>query len=207
MTLRYSAWAAQAGDTYVDDVVFRDEDLRHIRIEGREFERVTLSRVSLNCSVFSEMHLQDVLIEECDLTRASFERCAFSRVTFRECRLDGVEFAATMTSDLLFERSSLKNSSFRFERLGALFNECNLQEADFTEADLSGSRMTGCELRAAQMFKANTQGLDLRTNNVSGIQSIDHLKGAIVDSYQLLDLATAMAKRIGIVVEEALPPD
>ena len=52
---------------------------------------------------------------------------------------------------------ALKLKKYRFEN-------CNLQEADFTDADLSGSVFTNCDLLRTTFYNTNLEKADFTTS-------------------------------------------
>ena len=72
------------------------------------------------------------------------------------------------------------------------------------ESDLSQLCFSDCELGDAELFNVDRQGSDLRDNELAGLRGVGCLRGATVDSLQLLELGPALAAHVGLDVEEAV---
>src|SRR5580693_5859697 len=149
-------------------------------------------RVRFDSAAFAEA--------ECSWTDAWFSGCvlagvqAFSsvlrRVTLRGCKLDSVNFRECKLTDVLFE-------------------DCVLRDADFGGAKLTRVRFPGCTLGDADFTKVTCTDVDLRGatlggDGVAGIRAgYDSLRGARIDTLQLMTLAPLLAHHLGIAVEDA----
>ena len=68
-----------------------------------------------------------------------------------------------------------------------IFNTLSIKNIYFDEADLS----------LTQIFKTSFKDIDLSNSTIEGISiSLEDIKGAIIDSYQLNDLAFLLGVKI-----------
>lgn len=56
------------------------------------------------------------------------------------------------------------SSFFKLKMKSTRFENCNLQEADFTQSDLSGSVFENCDLQKAIFDNTNLERVDFRTS-------------------------------------------
>ena len=87
----------------------------------------------------------------------------------------------------------------RFARCTAVrFEKCDLRNADFQGADLSGVLFVKCNLSDAQFSATTLKGTDLRGSTIENLRvGIKELPGAIVDPFQ----AAYIAGVLGLVVK------
>jgi len=84
-----------------------------------------------------------------------------------------------------------------------------LRDADFGGAKLTRVRFPGCTLSDADFTKVTCTDVDLRGaalggDGTAGIRAgYDSLRGARIDTLQLMTLAPLLAHHLGIAVEEA----
>ncbi|MFP8902694.1 pentapeptide repeat-containing protein [Streptomyces atacamensis] len=106
------------------------------------------------------------------------------RVTFFNCKFDSVNLRAARLRDVCFV-------------------DCLLRDVDFGEAALEGVAFPGSVLDGVRLEKARLARVDLRGAAGLGITAgHDSLRGAIVGAAQLLDLAPALARALGIEVRD-----
>ena len=85
----------------------------------------------------------------------------------------------------------------------AVFEDCVLDEADFYQADLTGTIFSGCVLNAAQFQGTKLLKTDFRSSKIEGIK-VDpmSIKGAIIDPAQAIDLVHMLGVTITPVNSE-----
>nr|WP_238420762.1 pentapeptide repeat-containing protein [Streptomyces taklimakanensis] len=109
---------------------------------------------------------------------------ALRRVTFFNCKFDSVNVRAATLRDVHFV-------------------DCLLRDVDLAEARLDGVTFPGSTLDGVRFDGARMKGVDLRGAVALGVASgHGSLRGAIVDGAQLLDLAPALARELGIEVRD-----
>jgi uncharacterized protein YjbI with pentapeptide repeats len=79
-----------------------------------------------------------------------------------------------------------------------LFLRCSLREAEFTGCQLAGSLFSECDLSLAAFGPGGYRGCDLRGNDLSAVTGAHHLKRAVIDRAQLLQLAQALAAELDV---------
>jgi uncharacterized protein YjbI with pentapeptide repeats len=169
---------------------------------GVAFDGGRMRRARLSDVWFGESRMVAFDLAETSLTDVWFSGCVFAgvqafslvsrRVTFRDCKLDSVNFRECKLTDVLFE-------------------DCVLRDVDFAGAKLTRVRFPGCTLSGADFTKVSCTDVDLRGARLGaggerdgGIRAgYDSLRGARIDSLQLMTLAPLLARHLGISVEDA----
>jgi uncharacterized protein YjbI with pentapeptide repeats len=105
------------------------------------------------------------------------------RVTFRDCKLDSVNFRSGTFSDVRFEN-------------------CLLRDTQFGGATLLRVSFGGCTLIRADFARVSCTDVDLRGAALGITAGYESLRGATIDSVQLVALAPLLAGHLGITVAD-----
>ncbi|RJO78390.1 pentapeptide repeat-containing protein [Nocardia panacis] len=171
----------------------------HARFSESVFTDVALERGSLRYARFSDVWLRDVRWVGTDVSDTGWQDvemligalagvdaggAGLRRVRFEGCKFESVNFRAAVLREVEFVDCVLRNTDFGQAKLTKVgFAGSSLDEIDFTGATLSEVDLRGT-----------------RTLRVAG--SLEALRGATVSPAQLMDLAAAFARQIGLVVAE-----
>ncbi|MER7750963.1 pentapeptide repeat-containing protein [Kitasatospora sp. NPDC097643] len=163
------------------------------------FTGVALSGVKLRQARFNEVWVQAGRWVACDLSDTEWQDAAFSggvlagvaahgsalrRVVFRGCKLEAVNLRAAVLRDVVFE-------------------DCLLRDVDFGEAKLTGVSFPGSTLEEVRLRGATLSKVDLRDAARLGLpDGHQGLRGAVINSTQLLELAPQFAHALGITVQD-----
>lgn len=149
----------------------------------------------------------DVRFENCDL--AGFvlqEEVSLRRVEFVGCRMTGAVFAGAHLRDVTFSSCALDDANLRMiDAQDVTFEDCNLVEADMHAAKLSKVVIARCDLRGIEVSKSVMSEVDLRTSRLEDIKGADALRGATIDSVQVIALARSLAAALGLTVIDEDP--
>ena len=135
----------------------------------------------------AETGWQDVTLAGCALAGVQAFSASMRRVTFRDCKLDSVNFRSATLTDVRFE-------------------DCLLRDAEFGGAKLLRVSFGGCTLARADFTKVSCTEVDLRGAALGITAGYESLRGATIDSVQLIALAPLLARHLGITVIDALLP-
>jgi uncharacterized protein YjbI with pentapeptide repeats len=151
------------------------------------------------------------------LEGASFLHCRFRSVeadvarwrgisaqatSFHSSRMTGIQLNECELRDVLFDDTRLDLANLRMARLERVtFRDCSLTEADFADAELVSVRFERCSLRGATFRDARCRSTDLRGSSLDELDGAGGLAGATIDAVQLMELAPALARHIGLRVE------
>lgn len=171
-----------------------------VTFDGGWLRRSRLSEVWFGQTRFvaldaAESSLTDVWLDGCVLAGMQAFGLLMRRVTFRGCKLDSVNFRESTLTDVTFE-------------------DCVLRETDFSGGKLTRVRFPGCQLAGASLTSVTCDDVDFRGATLGGedasgtpapgIRSgYGSLRGARIDSLQLMTIAPLLADHLGITVEDA----
>ena len=187
------------GDTFVEAIASGVRIIESAFV-GAAFDGGRLRKARFSDVWFEQTRLVALDIAESSLTDVWFTGCVFAgvqsfssalrRVTFRGCKLDSVNFRDCTLTDVSFE-------------------DCVLRDADFGSARLTRVRFGGCTLTGTDFSRVTCKNVDLRSarlgsDDVPGIKAgYDSLRGARIDTLQLMTLAPFLASHLGITVTDA----
>ncbi|MGR5117946.1 pentapeptide repeat-containing protein [Vibrio astriarenae] len=185
----------------------------------QQFDKHTVKGETLLETVFEECEFID-----CDFSDAVFRRCRFVDCSFVSCNLSLVQFSLTQFLNIEFRQSKLvgvdwtkadwptfradpemrffecilNGSSFYGLTLQEIkFDQCQLVDVDFREADLSQAQMTECDLNEAQFMRTNLTGTDLTDSHSFTMSVLDNqLKGAQFSRLEALNLLESLGVKL-----------
>ena len=131
----------------------------------------------------AETGWQDVTLAGCALAGVQAFSASMRRVTFRDGKLDSVNFRSGTLTDVRFEN-------------------CLLSDAEFGGAKLRRVSFGGCTLARADFARSSCTKVDLRGAALGITAGYESLRGATVDSGQLVSLAPLLARHLGITVTD-----
>jgi uncharacterized protein YjbI with pentapeptide repeats len=172
----------KAYDVLIKESVLDGVDLRAKRLIG------------LTCT--------DVRFEECDLAGAVLDEARLTRVAFVRCRMTGTVLSGAALQDVQLTDCTAGMLALRMTSATYLsIADSSLVEADFYQASLELSRITGTDLSSADFTGARVPELELTGSTLHGIVGASGLRGAVITSEQLFGVAAALATELGITVQ------
>jgi uncharacterized protein YjbI with pentapeptide repeats len=166
-------------ESAVTDCVFAGTNLRRARLND-----LWASGTRFTGCTFAESSWLDSVLTGCSLAGVELYDAVLRRVTFRHCKLDSVNLRSTALHDVAFE-------------------DCVLRDVDFGQARLNGVTFPGSRLERARFGQATLKKTDLRgALAIDLAEGYESLRGALITSVQLLDLAPALAQTLGITVKD-----
>jgi uncharacterized protein YjbI with pentapeptide repeats len=172
-----------AGQRYAD-LELTGDDLSGSRLAGAGFVHCTFSSI------------------EADVAR--WRGINARKVTFGSSRMTGIQLNEAELCDVEFADTRLDLANFRLAKLERVtFRDCSLTEADFGDAELAWVRFERCRLGAASFRGASCRSTDLRGSSLEGLDGAGGLAGATIDAVQLMELAPALARHVGLRVERS----
>ncbi len=174
---------------------------------GQRAERFEMADVEVRGGRWSGVTIEglrafQVTFDGCDL--AGFvlqESPTLQNVVFRRCRMSGAVLAGARLRDVRFEECSLDDANLRMidaERV--TLSGCALVAADLHGAQIASAQFARCDLRGADFTKARLRDVDLRSSEVTGLRGAGTLRGATIDSAQVIALAHSLAAAVGVRV-------
>jgi len=181
------------------------EDYIGQRADGIELSDVVVPKGRWSGVTFERLLATDVAFSDCDLSGFVLQdESSLRRASFTRCRLSGAVFAGAKLCDVSFTECSLDDANFRMAELERIsFDDCPVTAADFYGAKITMARVTKCDLRGVTLSKASLTDVDLRTSQLQDIIGADALRGATVDTGQVVSLARSLALALELKVVDA----
>jgi uncharacterized protein YjbI with pentapeptide repeats len=170
-----------------------------LRADGVECTEVVLADPDLSGAELVDWVLRDALLRNPNLANATIRGGTQSRVLVEGGRLTGIQVAEAELRDVVWRGCGADMAAFRHTRLAHVtFEDCNLREADFTGLRGVHVRFHDCDLRGAGFRHAELAACELRRCRLDGIEGVEGLRGAAIELDELVDLAPALARALGI---------
>ena len=158
-------------------VSFQDGGLQRSRLTDVWLRDVRLTGTSL-----AETEWTDATLIASAVAGAEAFGAQLRRVTFHGCKLDSVNFRDAVFTEVTFE-------------------DCLLRDVDFTGASLTSTAFPRSRLAQVTFERMTLDRVDLRDAELGIKTDTVSLRGAIVTTAQLVDMAFLLADSVGIVVD------
>ncbi|MBC7848635.1 MAG: pentapeptide repeat-containing protein [Chitinophagaceae bacterium] len=148
-------------DKKFDKTNFAEEPLIQGDYEACQFISCDFTAIDL-----SNFHFIDCSFQGCNLSMVNIAGTAFRDISFDLCKLVGLHFenADPFSFSVSFKSCSLNLSSFYKLKLKNMkFEHSNLQETDFTLADLTNASFIECDLLNAKFENTILEKADFRS--------------------------------------------
>lgn len=190
-----------SGDEYKNSVISAITVQETAR--GVFFQECKIEGAELVSAQLPELTMNDCSVADSEFSAATIAPSYIERVTFDKLRASGVQIYESKLKDVTFIDCKLDMANFRSTKLKRVrFESCNLIDVDFAGATLEDVEMFDCELKDANFSSIHAKNLDLRGSRLSGVVGATSLKGAIVTTDQLFTFNHALARDLGIVVQD-----
>lgn len=190
----------------VEAVVLRNEVVDPGSRRLTEWVSCELASCVLASTSWTRARFADTLFDDCDLANARLERSAAHRVVLERSRLTGLDASGSDLLDVDARHATADRSSWRgasVER--ARFEDCGLASSDWTGARLRDVSFIRCDLTGADFTAATMERVSFEACVLAGLNGVDGLRGARVDSANLVDLAAMLAGALGIEISGGEP--
>jgi uncharacterized protein YjbI with pentapeptide repeats len=176
-------------------------DLTERTARSVEFDGCRFNGTDLGGSTLDKAAFVDCLVENCNLANLRAREASLRRVRIAVTRMTGFQWIDGGLRDVAFEECRLDLSTFRFSKLtDVVFRNCNMTRVDFTNADLSRARFIDCVLTGAQFPHAQMAGTRFTRCDLSEIDGVTSLRGAVLEGHNLVALAHTLATALGITI-------
>ncbi|MEV0531289.1 pentapeptide repeat-containing protein [Kitasatospora sp. NPDC050463] len=163
------------------------------------FTGVALSGVKLRRARFNEVWAQAGRWVGCDLSDTEWQDSAVTGGVLAGVAAHGSALRRTVLRGCKLEAVNLRGAVLR----DVVFEDCLLRDVDFGEAKLTDVSFPGSTLEEVRLRGARLTGVDLRDAVRLGLpDGHQGLRGAIISSPQLLELAPQFAHALGITVKD-----
>jgi uncharacterized protein YjbI with pentapeptide repeats len=178
-------------------------DLAGVDAGSGRFTNVLLDGAGMAASRLRGVGLREVLARKVDASNADWTGATMAGVVFEECRLTGMQLPEAELREVAFRRCKLDYVNFRMASLSQVtFEGCVLDDTDFAHARLALTRFATCEVRNSDFRAVELSEVDFRGSELAFRGDVRALRGAILSPLQLIDLSRALARAVGIRVEE-----
>jgi uncharacterized protein YjbI with pentapeptide repeats len=172
-----------AGSGRLIHAVLEDVDLREARLRG--------------------VRLVDVEGTSLEGSNGDWRGGSMRRVHLSDSRLTGLVVSEAKLEEVTFRNCKLDYANFRFASLNRVsFEDCVLTETDFQGAECQSVKFSGCRMQGTDFSKAELDGVDLRGSELALSGGVEALRGAVVSTSQIIDLAMPLAEAAGIAVRD-----
>ena len=161
-----------------------------------------LASVRLAGATLERVRMTDVVADGCDFSGALLDEAHLTRVEFRRCRMSGVVMTRGRLRDVRFVGCRADDANLRMtagERVH--LEDVVLRGADFGSVKWSGARFFDCDLTGASFTKADLAGARLHGSRLDEVRGGAGLKGVVIDGAQVVPLAEAVFRALGIAVD------
>jgi uncharacterized protein YjbI with pentapeptide repeats len=173
-------------------------------VHPERVEEARLGGLDLAGAKLPGLLMLDVAGEGVDAVNGNWRGADLRRVSFEGARLTGLDLGEARLDEVHFKSCKLDYANFRQATIAQVtFEDCVLTDADFQGAHIYATRFADCQMAAADFSKAELAHVDLRGSELALAGSLLALRGATIDSLQLMELSRPLAAELGIAVEEA----
>ncbi|MFG2873594.1 pentapeptide repeat-containing protein [Streptomyces sp. NPDC048337] len=184
---------------HFDGSVFEDVQGGSAQFGESAFSSVTFDRGRYRRARFDDVWMHAVRMVGTDLAETTWLDSECTAGVFAGTEIHVSEMHRTVFHQCKFDSVNLRGATLR----DVAFVDCLLRDVDFGGATLTGVSFPGSTLDVARFDRAALTRVDLSEALGLGIASgIEALKGAQISAVQLLDLAPALARHIGLTVKE-----
>jgi uncharacterized protein YjbI with pentapeptide repeats len=189
-----------------------DSDLYRLTIQGdfsdANLAEMTIEESHVRHSAFvsadlGRLRLVDVLVEGCDFSGADMREASFTRVMFKGCRMSGALIAQAHLRDVIFSECKLDGVNFQMCQGDRVhFDHVNLQRCEFYAAHLMSACFFDCDMSDMDVSQAVLPRARLHGSLLAEIKGGEYLRDIVIDSSQVLPLATRIFSALDIRVED-----
>jgi uncharacterized protein YjbI with pentapeptide repeats len=173
-------------------------------VHPERVEEARLTGLDLAGTALRGLRLADVDGGGVNAVNGNWRAGDLKRVSFEGARLTGLDLGEARLDEVHFKSCKLDYANFRHSVIEHVtFEDCVLTDADFQGARVYATRFAACQMAAADFSKAELAHVDLRGSDLALAGSLLALRGATIDSLQLMELSRPLAAELGIAVEEA----
>ncbi len=149
---------------------FSDEHFSQANYSGKifttgEYESCSFTNIDFSSQDLSSSRFLETEFKDCNFSNANLADVSLQAVSFFNCKLLGIQFVdcRAFNFSVRFENCILDLSSFYKMKLNkTIFSGSRLHGVDFTEADLTGSKLDNCDLLNTVFDQTNVEKADFR---------------------------------------------
>ena len=151
---------------YIEEESFANINFAEIELLGHDYENCKFFNCNFTNANLSAINFIDCEFNVCNFSLTNLTSTGMRDIKFNDCKLLGLHFNTcnNFLFAVSFNNCVLQLSSFyKLKIKKTIFRSTQLEEVDFTEADLSGSVFENCDLYKTIFQKTILQKVDFRT--------------------------------------------
>jgi uncharacterized protein YjbI with pentapeptide repeats len=167
------------------------------------FLECAFTRVTFDGGTMRRTRLNEVWLREARLVAVDLAESEWLDATLIDCVLAGTEAYGADLRRVVFRGGKLDAVNFRDATLTDVrFENCVLRGVDLSSATLERVSFPGCRFSEVELTGVTLKKVDLRGAELDIVGGHESLRGAIITTVQLIDLAPALARSLGITVRD-----
>ncbi len=171
------------GATFLE-CAFSSVSFTGVRLRQARFNEVWVEGSRWVATDLAESEWQDATVQGGLLAGVAAYGSQVRRVTFRQCKVEAVNLRSAVLREVVFQ-------------------DCQLKDVDFGGAKLTDVSFPGSSLEEVRFGGAVSKNVDLRGATRLGLpDGHEGLRGAVISSPQLFELAPQFALALGVVVKD-----
>lgn len=187
------------------------EDVDGLRIAHADFSGVRLDSVTFIESELVEAVTESTRVNGCRFLDVRFDRLDARGLTgsgtkWRDSEIVASRLGAISLYDAEVDSLRIAGSKVAYLNLRGsqihdlVVEDCVVDEIDLSDASLTRASFPGCRIGTLTLREATLTHVDLRGATLGVVEPVHGLRGAVIDSGQLLELAPLLAAGIGVEV-------
>jgi uncharacterized protein YjbI with pentapeptide repeats len=182
-----------------------------VDLTGRDLTAVTLTDCGIRSATLSEAILRSAQVVDSQVQDGFATTLLASRSAWRGVRLERLRVGSAELFDADLVSVALRASKVDdLNARGARWTDVLLEDCVIATLDLAGARLRrvafdGCRIGTLELSGTTCTHVDLRTTSIGHVNGLEGLRGATIDTGQLIELAPALARHLGIAVEDREP--
>lgn len=179
---------------------FGEADVRALNVENARLLGGKVRSVSAERASMNRVRVHSVEFTDCELGSLRYVGGKVSRTRFHSCKLLGARFQDVTLEHVVFTECKIDYAILDRVRTAGrvIFAGCSFREAEFTGCDLGSSLFDDCDLYLAAFGRGRYEKCDLRGNDLSAVSGAHHLRRVVIDRFQLIQLADALAAELDV---------
>jgi uncharacterized protein YjbI with pentapeptide repeats len=187
---------ADLGSVRYADLTLPRLDLADALVESAQFAGLTADETDLTGARLSEVELERILLPVVHATRSQW------RDVHVTGRLGSIEAYDAQWRSVHFVGCKLSYLNLRgAELVDVAFTDCTIEELDLVNGRLRRVAFPGTRVEHLNVQHSELRDVDLRGAQLSAIDGIMDLRGAVISPEQLTLLAPVLADALGLTVE------